>query len=40
MKTLKQCDHFARKLSREEIIEAQRRAMELFESIQQEKTEQ
>ena len=34
-KSLKQRDHFARKLSREEIIEAQRRAMELFELIQQ-----
>jgi TPR repeat protein len=37
-KSLKQRDHFARKLSREEIIEAQRRAMELFEGIQQKKT--
>ena len=38
-KSLKQRDHFARKLSREEIIEAQRRAMELFEGIQQNKAE-
>lgn len=38
-KSLEQRDQFASKLSREEIIEAQRRALELFAVIQQVKTE-